>query len=213
MFPSFYCAKVTDHEWKNVCKKFPGKTWKTVFLKILFGDGGGGLFFFYRAQINFKIICFLFDNLFFVCHGNEVYHEILNKWAPKLSLAELNRTKSYKLQRVLFKTLECFPSALFPKLWNSIELELRETKSAKSFQRKIAKIFLDSYASNICKTKTVYQVDKLSLYYLLHPVIHKHVSYNICYPLFQPLRWVSTLSLILLHHLLTLCLIYHHCYV
>ena len=32
---------------------------------------------------------------------------------------------------VLFKTLECFPSDIFPKIWNSIELELKETKSAK----------------------------------------------------------------------------------
>ena len=43
------------------------------------------------------------------------------------SLAEPNRTKSYKLERVLFKALENFSSALFPKLWNSIELELKET--------------------------------------------------------------------------------------
>ena len=69
------------------------------------------------------------------------------------SLAEPNRTKSYKLERVLFKTLECFPSALFPKIWNSIELELKETKSAKSFKRKVAKIYLDSYANYICKKK------------------------------------------------------------
>ena len=67
------------------------------------------------------------------------------------SLAEPNRTKSYKLERVLFKTLECFPSALFPKLWNSIELELKETKSAKLFKRKVFKNYLDSYASYICK--------------------------------------------------------------
>ena len=86
---------------------------------------------------------------------------------------------------VLFKTLECFPSALFPKLWNSFELELKETKSAKLFKRKVAKNYLDSYASYICK-KNVFHVDKLSLYYLLHPVIHKHDSNNICYPLFQP---------------------------
>jgi len=69
------------------------------------------------------------------------------------SLAEPNRTKSYKLERVLFKTLESFPSALFPKIWNSIELELKETKSAKSFKRKVAKIYLDSYANYICKKK------------------------------------------------------------
>ena len=50
-------------------------------------------------------------------------------------LAEPNRTKSYKSERVLFKTLECFPSALIPKIWNSIELELKETKSAKLFEK------------------------------------------------------------------------------
>ena len=49
------------------------------------------------------------------------FHDMFN------SLAEPNRTKSYKLERVLFKTLECFPSAIFPKTWNSIELELKET--------------------------------------------------------------------------------------
>ena len=85
------------------------------------------------------------------------------------SLAEPNRTKSYKLERVLFKTLECFPSALFPKLWNSLELELKETKSAKLFKRKILKNYLESYASYICKKITVFPLDKLSLCYLLHP--------------------------------------------
>jgi len=73
------------------------------------------------------------------------FHEMFN------SLAEPNRTKSYKLERVLFKTLECFPSALFPKIWNSIELELKETKSAKSFKRKD----LYRYANYICKKNCV----------------------------------------------------------
>ena len=69
------------------------------------------------------------------------------------SLAEPNRTKSYKLERVPFKTLECFPLAFFPKLLNSIELELKETKSAKLFKRKTFKNYLDRYASYICKKK------------------------------------------------------------
>ncbi len=47
------------------------------------------------------------------------------------SLAEPNRTKSYKLKRVLNKNLESFPSAMFPKLWNEIEIDLKETKSVK----------------------------------------------------------------------------------
>ena len=40
------------------------------------------------------------------------------------SLAEPNRTKSYKLERVLNKNLESFPSAMFPKLWNAIKIDL-----------------------------------------------------------------------------------------
>jgi len=57
------------------------------------------------------------------------------------SLAEPNRTKSYQLERVLFKTLEYFSSALFPKLWNSIELEFKETKSAKLNKKNLQKLF------------------------------------------------------------------------
>ena len=55
-----------------------------------------------------------------------------------------------------------------------------ETISAKSFKRKVAKICLDSYASYICNTKTVNHVNKLSLYYLLHPVVHKDDFNNLC---------------------------------
>ena len=84
--------------------------------------------------------------------------------------------------------LEYFPSAFFPKFWNSLELELKETKSAKLFKRKIFKKLLDSYASFICKKITVFHVDKLSLCYLLPPVIQKHDSNIVCYPLFQPSR-------------------------
>ena len=47
--------------------------------------------------------------------------------------------------------LKYFPSALFPKLWNSLELELKETKSEKLFKIKIFKNYLDSYVSYICK--------------------------------------------------------------
>ena len=94
-----------------------------------------------------------------------------------------------------FASAKYFPSALFPKLWNSIELG----KSAELFKRKIFKNSLDSYASYICKKITVFCVDKLSHCYLLHPVIHKHDSNNICYPLLQPFSWVPTLSLILFH--------------
>ena len=58
------------------------------------------------------------------------------------SLAEPNRTKSYKLERVLNKSLESFPVAMFPKLWNEIEIDLKETKSAKIFKQRAQSIFI-----------------------------------------------------------------------
>ena len=72
-------------------------------------------------------------HIYFYKNLSTSFHDMFN------SLDEPNRTKSYKLERVLFKTLEYFPSALFPKLWNSLELVLKETKSAKLFKRKMFK--------------------------------------------------------------------------
>ena len=61
------------------------------------------------------------------------------------SLAEPNRTKSYNLERVLNKNLESFSSAMFPKLWNAIEIDLQETKSAKIFKERVISIYLENY--------------------------------------------------------------------
>ena len=47
------------------------------------------------------------------------------------------------------------------------------------------------------KKISVFHVDKVSLCYLIHPVIPKHDFNNICYPLLQPFRWVPTFSFIL----------------
>ena len=58
------------------------------------------------------------------------------------SLAELKRTKSYNLERVLDKNLESFSSAMFPKLWNEIEMDLKETKSAKISKQRVINIYL-----------------------------------------------------------------------
>ena len=51
------------------------------------------------------------------------------------SLAEPNITKSYKLEWVFNKNLESIPSAMFPKLWNAIEIDLKEIKSTKIFEQ------------------------------------------------------------------------------
>ena len=67
------------------------------------------------------------------------------------SRAERNRTKSYKLEQVINKNLEIFPSALFPKLWNAIEIDLKKTKSAKIFKQRIINIYLENYERFKCK--------------------------------------------------------------
>ena len=49
------------------------------------------------------------------------------------------------------------------------------------------------------------KVLKFSVYLIFNQfLVHKHDFNNLCYPLFQPLRWVSSLSLILSHLLLTI---------
>ena len=66
-------------------------------------------------------------------HGYFNDEHILEGRGKVKSLAEPNRTKSYKLERVLNKNLESFSSAMFPIWWNEIEIDLKETKSAKIF--------------------------------------------------------------------------------
>jgi len=70
----------------------------------------------------------------------------------KLTLSsEPNRTKSYKLERALNKNLENFPSAMFPKLGNAIEIDLKETKSAKMFKQRVIKNYLENYERFKCE--------------------------------------------------------------
>ena len=66
------------------------------------------------------------------------------------SIAEPNWTISYKLERVLDKNLESFSSAMFPKMWNEIEIDPKETKSAKIFKQRVINIYLENYERLKC---------------------------------------------------------------
>ena len=77
------------------------------------------------------------------------------------SLAEPNRTKSYKLERVLNKNLESFQSAMFPNLWNAFEIDLKENKSAKIFKQRVINIYLLRIMRGLnAKNLAVYRVNK-----------------------------------------------------
>ena len=87
------------------------------------------------------------------------------------SLAEPNRTKSYKLERVLDKNLESFPSSVFPKLWNAIEIDLKETKSAK-IKQGVINIYLENYERFKCKKSSGFAYLCLCIHHPLHPVFY-----------------------------------------
>ena len=48
-----------------------------------------------------------------------------------------NRTQSYKLERPKSKTLEKFPSVLFPKIWNNLSLCMKKSKSISYLKQNI----------------------------------------------------------------------------
>lgn len=66
------------------------------------------------------------------------------------SLAEPNRTKSYKLELVKHKSLENFPAAIFPKVWNAIELNIKDIYSPKAFKNEIKMFYLNMYKDFSC---------------------------------------------------------------
>jgi len=51
--------------------------------------------------------------------------------------------------RVLNKNLESFLSAMFPKLWHGIKIDL--TKSTKIFKKRVINIYLENYERFKCE--------------------------------------------------------------
>ena len=52
---------------------------------------------------------------------------------------------------------------MFPKLWNAIEIDLKETKSAKIFKQRVINIYLENYERFKCKKNFI------SLFVFVHP--------------------------------------------
>ena len=42
-------------------------------------------------------------------------------------------------------------NAMFPKLWNEIKIDLKETKSAKIFKQRVINIYLENYERFKCE--------------------------------------------------------------
>jgi len=49
---------------------------------------------------------------------------------------------------------------MFPKLWNEIEIDLKETKSAKIFKQRVINIYLRIMRGLKAKNLAVYRVNK-----------------------------------------------------
>ena len=66
------------------------------------------------------------------------------------SLAEPNRTKSYKLAWVLNKNLESFPSAMFP-CGMKLKWTLKKLNLQKIFKQRVINIYLENYERFKCE--------------------------------------------------------------
>ena len=72
-----------------------------------------------------------------------------------------NRTNCYKLEKTLYKCLECFPKPLFPKIWNNLELDLKNKSSPGTFKASLIQKIILYYLSYECKTKECFACDNL----------------------------------------------------
>ena len=71
-----------------------------------------------------------------------------NMFTP--SLMDPNRTKSYKLEKVMNKYIENFPSVTFSRLWNNVDINTKEIKSLNRFKSTLKTSFLEQYKECSC---------------------------------------------------------------
>ena len=64
-----------------------------------------------------------------------------------------NRTNSYKLERIRCKMLGSFPSAIFPKLWNTLNITVKSINGRKMFKNRIIKSKILTYKNFKCLKK------------------------------------------------------------
>ena len=65
-------------------------------------------------------------------------------------LMDRNRKKSYKLEKVVNKYTDNFPSPTTPRLWNKVDINTKEIKSLNIFKDTIKTSFLDKYKEFVC---------------------------------------------------------------
>ena len=87
-------------------------------------------------------------SVFMYKYHNDKLPESFNGIFEPLQLP--NRTQSYKLERPKNKTLEQFPSVLFPKIWNNLSLCTKNAKSIRYLKQNIKDNCFNKYESFTC---------------------------------------------------------------
>ena len=75
-------------------------------------------------------------------------------------LGEPNRTKSFKVEKVKNNTLESFPTAIFPRIWNSTALETKESRSKNSLKYTLSTLAYDRYKLFKCQSSRCYSCNQ-----------------------------------------------------
>ena len=63
-----------------------------------------------------------------------------------------NRTNCYKLERTKCKTLDIFPKAQFPKIWNDTCIEFKSSQTLKALKQKYFNSTVFEYNNFACST-------------------------------------------------------------
>ena len=102
-----------------------------------------------------------FDDLLKLNATSFMYDFVNNKLPVSFSemftpLSDPNRTKSFKLEKVNYKYLEQFPKVYFPKFWNNLCSETKNSSSINIFKNIMKNETLNTYKSFSCTKLNCY---------------------------------------------------------
>ena len=67
-----------------------------------------------------------------------------------------DRSRNYRIDIVKNKTLEAFPKAYLPKIWNSLPMEVKYSNSLKEIKKNVKTHLLEVYKAFICNNRNCY---------------------------------------------------------
>ena len=92
-----------------------------------------------KVEDLFKLHCSIFMyKQYYSLHGTSSFDNIFTKLMS-------SRSKQFSVKLLKKKDLEKFPSCYLVKIWNELDIEIKNSQTTKSFKRLLASLYIDSY--------------------------------------------------------------------